>query len=159
MEQIILAYGVPKETVTAIMMFRRNPKIKVCSPDGDPNFFDIVAGVLQGDTLAPYLFIICLDYVRRTSIYLIKENSFTHKNKTKSRRYPAETITDAYYADNIALRANTPTQVKSLLHSLEQAVRDIGLHMNAGKTKNTSSNKERNISALNEISWQVRVPR
>ena len=29
---------------------------------------DIVAGVLQGDTLAPHLFIICLDYVLRTSI-------------------------------------------------------------------------------------------
>ena len=40
------------------------------------NYFDIVAGVLQGDTLAPYLFIICLDYVLRTSIDKIKENGF-----------------------------------------------------------------------------------
>ena len=38
-------------------------------------YFDIVAGVLQGDTLAPYLFIICLDYVLRTSIDKIKENA------------------------------------------------------------------------------------
>ena len=30
----------------------------------DTEYFDIVAGVLQGDTIAPYLFIICLDYVR-----------------------------------------------------------------------------------------------
>ena len=30
-------------------------------PDGDTDFFDIVAGVLQVDKLAPYLFIICLD--------------------------------------------------------------------------------------------------
>ena len=35
----------------------------VGSPDGDTEYFDIVAGVLQGDTLPPYLFIICLDYV------------------------------------------------------------------------------------------------
>ena len=33
-----------------------------------------VAGVLQGDTLSPYLFIICLDYVLRTSINKIREN-------------------------------------------------------------------------------------
>ena len=38
------------------------------TPDGDTEYFDIVAGVLQVDTLAPYLFIICLDYVLRTSI-------------------------------------------------------------------------------------------
>ena len=41
-------------------------KVKVRSPDGDTEYFDIVAGVLQRDTLAPYLFIICLDYVLRT---------------------------------------------------------------------------------------------
>ena len=40
----------------------------VRTPDGDTDCFDIVAGVLQGDTLALYLFIICLDYVLRTSI-------------------------------------------------------------------------------------------
>ena len=63
MEQILQAYGFPKETVTAIMMLYKNMKVKVCSADGDTDFFDIVAGVLQGDTSAPYLFIICLDYV------------------------------------------------------------------------------------------------
>ena len=32
-------------------------------PVGDTDFFDFVTGVLQGDTLAPFLFIICLDNV------------------------------------------------------------------------------------------------
>ena len=50
--KIILAFS----DVTAIMMLYRITKVKVCSPDGDTNFFDIVAGVLQGDTLEPYLF-------------------------------------------------------------------------------------------------------
>ena len=68
MEQILLAYGIPKETVAAITILYRNTKVKVRSPDGDTEYFNIVAGVLQGDTLAPYLFIICLDYVLRTSI-------------------------------------------------------------------------------------------
>ena len=68
MEQILLAYGLPKETVAAIMILYRNTKVKVSSPDGDTEYFDIVAGVLQGDTLAPYLFIMRLDYVLRTSI-------------------------------------------------------------------------------------------
>ena len=76
MEQILLAYGTPKETVAAIMILYRNTKVKVRSPDGDTDYFDIVTGVLQGDMKAPYLFIICQDYVLRTSIDKIKENDF-----------------------------------------------------------------------------------
>ena len=114
MEQILLAYGLPKETVAAIMILYRNTKVKVRSPDGDTEYFDIVAGVLQGDTLAPYFFII---YVLRTSIDKIRENGF-ELTKRKSKRYPAKIITDADYADDLALLANTPNQAETLLHSL-----------------------------------------
>ena len=114
MEQILLAYGLPEETVAAIMMLYRNTKVKVCSPDGDTDYFNIVAG----DALAPYLFIICLDYVLRTSIDKIKENSFK-LTKERSRRYPAKTITNADYANYIVLLANAPAQAKTLLNSLE----------------------------------------
>ena len=68
MEQTLLAYGLPRQTVAAITILYRNTKVKVRSPDGDTEYFDIVAGVLQGDTLSPYLFILCLEYVLRTSI-------------------------------------------------------------------------------------------
>ena len=43
------------------MILYKNTKVKTRSPDGDTDNFDIVARVLQGDTLAPYIFIICLD--------------------------------------------------------------------------------------------------
>ena len=110
MEQILLAYGLPKETVAAIMILYRNTQVKIRSLDGDTDYIDIVAGVLQGDTLAPYLFIICLDNVLRTSIDEIKENSFK-LTKERSRRFLAKTITDADYADDIALLANTPCYI------------------------------------------------
>ena len=106
MEEILLAYDIPKETVAAITILYRNTKVKVRSPDGDTEYFDIVAGVLQGDMLAPYLFIICLDYALRTSIDKIRENGF-ELTKKRSRRYPAKTITDADYANDIAILANT----------------------------------------------------
>ena len=60
-EQILLAYSIPKETIAERTILYRNTKVKVRSSDGDTNYFDIVVGVPQGDTLAPYLFIICLD--------------------------------------------------------------------------------------------------
>ena len=52
MEQILLAYGLQKETVAAITILYSNTKVKVRSPDGD-RILRIVAGVLQRDTLAP----------------------------------------------------------------------------------------------------------
>ena len=61
MEQILLAYDLPKEIVAAITILYKNTKVKVRSPDRDTEYFDFVAGVLQGETLALYLFIIFLD--------------------------------------------------------------------------------------------------
>ena len=104
-------------------------------------------GVLQGHTLAPYLFINCLDYVLRPSIDIMKENSFKLA-KERSRRCPTQTITDTHYADDIALLANTPAQAETLLHSLEQAAAGIGLHVNASKTKYKCFNQRYGISKL-----------
>ena len=111
----------------------------------ETRYFDIVAGVLPGDMLAPYLFIICLDYVLRTSIDKIKENGFK-LTKERTRRYPAKTITDA---DDIALLANTPAKAETLLHSLERAAAGIGLYVNAHKTEYMCFNQRGNISTLN----------
>ena len=147
MEQILLAHGLPKETVAAITILYRNTKVKVRSPDGDTEYFNIVAGVLQGDTLAPYLFIICLDYVFRTSIDKIRENGFK-LTKKRSRRYPTKTITDADYASDMAIQANTPDQAETLLHSLERAATGIYLYVNAHKTEYMCYNQTGDISTL-----------
>ena len=147
MEEILLAYDLLKETVAAITILNRNTKVKVRSPDGDTEYFDIVAGVLQGDALALYLFIICLDYVLRTSIDKIRENGF-ELTKKRNRRYPAKTITDANYADDTAILANTPNEAETLLHSLDRATASIGLHVNAHKTEYMYYNQTGDISTL-----------
>ena len=101
------------------MMLYNNTKVNVRSPDGDTDYLEIVVVVLQVDTLALYLFI-CLDYVLITSIDIMKDNGFKMA-KERSRRYPAQTITDADYADDIALLANTLAQAEILLQGLERA--------------------------------------
>ena len=58
-------------------------KAMICSPDGDTDFFDIVVGVLQGDTLVSFLFITCLDYLLQILIDPIRENDFTLKTEYK----------------------------------------------------------------------------
>ena len=42
---------------------KKQTKVMVHSLNGDTGYFDIIAGILQGDRLALYMFIICLDYV------------------------------------------------------------------------------------------------
>ena len=69
-----------------MMILYRNTKVKVRSLDGDTDYFDIVAGVLHGDTLTPYLFIICLDYVLRTSIDKMEMEKKPDGNYTRMRQ-------------------------------------------------------------------------
>ena len=122
--------------------------------DGDTDYFDIVAGVLQGDTLAPYLFIICLDYVLRKSVDKMKDKCFK-LIKERSRRYPAQTITDENYTDDLVLRANKPTQAESMLLSLELAAAGMGFHVNAYKMEYICFNQRSNISTLNGSSLKL----
>ena len=119
MEQILIAYGIPKETVAAITIPYRNTKVKVRSPDGDTEYFDIVAAVLAG-----------------------------HASFIPLYHLSAKTITDADYADDIAILANTPDQAETLLHSLERAAAGIGLYVNAHKTEYMCYNQTEDISTL-----------
>ena len=132
--EILQAYGIPNETITAIMMLYRNTKAMAQSPDGDTDFFNVVAGVLQGDTLAPFLFILTIDYVLRTSVDKLNNFGFTLE-KAKSRRYPAKKITDANYADDLALFSDKIDDAESLFHAVEEAAARIGLYVNAKKTE------------------------
>ncbi|XP_072016329.1 uncharacterized protein [Amphiura filiformis] len=56
MVKILKAYGLPTIIVKAIEDTYQNTRAKVVTSDGETEEFNILAGVLQGDTLAPYLF-------------------------------------------------------------------------------------------------------
>ena len=90
----------------------------------------------------------------RTSIDKIRENGFELKMKS-SGRYPAKTITDADYADDIALLANTPNQAEILLYSLERAAAGVGLHVNAHETEYMCYNQTGDISTPDRASLKL----
>ena len=56
MEQILQAYGLPKETNKAFIMFAINTKVKVSVTGWKHRYLDIV-GVLKGDIFTAYVFI------------------------------------------------------------------------------------------------------
>ena len=95
MELILLTYGIPQETVNAIIMMYKNTRAKFRSPDGDTDFFDIIAGVLQGE-------------------------GFT-LTKSRSSRNSAITNTDADYADDLN-SCHIPSLLHSIETELEISV-------------------------------------
>ena len=80
--------------------------------------------------------------------YLNHQGIYLQAGKGKKLKITAQSIADVYYADDIELLANTPTQAESLLHSLEQASVGIRLHVNVDKTEYMCFNQRGNISTL-----------
>ena len=74
MLKILRAIWHSQPIVSAIATMYENTRAKVITPDGETEPFNISAGVLQGDTLTPYLFVIGLDYALR----LYTTNSVSH---------------------------------------------------------------------------------
>ena len=140
MIKVLEAYGIPERIVRAISTSYSNTRAKVYSPDGVTEEFNIVAGVLQGDTLAPYLFIIILDYALRKAINGREEELGFTITPRKSRRHNPITITDLDFADDIALISNNAEQASKLLLSVEAECKKMGLCLNAKKTKAMSIN-------------------
>ena len=111
-----------------------NTEAIVCSPGGETVFFAFHAGVLQGDTLAPYLLIIALEYAMRSATEGYEDLGFTLTER-RSRRSPAIMITDTDFADDIGLISDNFDEAQSLLEGVETAAIEVSLHINTGKTE------------------------
>lgn len=140
---ILKSYGIPPELVTAIARLYENTKAKVLSPDGESDLFDIICGVLQGDTLAPYLFTIIIDYVMRQTIGDKAEQLGFTLQQRRSRRVAPTTETDLCFADDIVLLSNELHQARELLKRLEAEASKVGLNVNAKKTHLMAFNQDK----------------
>ena len=134
MFEILELYGIPNEIIAAIKVMYTDTSSTILTTDGETPSFPILAGILQGDTLAPFLFIIVVDYVMRISVDTMSENGYQLRPK-RSSRYPAEFLTDTDFADDIALISQSLEHAHDLLQSLEQASNGVGLYLNETKTK------------------------
>ena len=142
-ESILLSYSVPAEIVNAIMSvyYGAQASVKVDGVIADP--IDLGVGVLQGDTLAPFLFVIVLDWILRNAIP--DENLGLNVSgrcegdgiRKSSRNYPSRIshLTDLCYVDDIALLADNACNANSMLASLSVWALKVGLKINISKTE------------------------
>ena len=132
-KQVLQAYNVPVSLVNGIFALYEGTRATVITPDGLSDMFDTTSGVLQGDTLAPFLFVLLLDWVLRTAIPT-DQDGFRLRRRT-SRRHPEERISILGYADDLALLSSTAAGAQRMLDNLITAARRVGLEINASKTE------------------------
>ena len=85
---ILKAYGIPEELVTDISIMYEDTTSKVITPDGETETFNILDGILQGDTLDPYLYVIVINNVMRTALLGREVKLGFQLRKRKSRNNP-----------------------------------------------------------------------
>ena len=127
--------------VSAIGILYTGTKAKVLSPDGETEFFEILAGVLQGDTLTSYIFTIMIDYALRQAIGNDALDLGFKLDRKRSRRYDPDVITDLDFADDIALVTEELEQAQDFLHRVQENAAKIGLHLNSDKIEFVSFNQ------------------
>ena len=157
MLKILKAYGLPDSLVRAIAGVYRNTRARVLTPDGPTEEFHIHSGVLQGDTLAPYLFVIMLDYALRQAIAGREEELGFQLVRRQSRRKGPVVVTDLDFADDIALISELINQAQDLLNRVEASAAQIGLVMNAKKTKVMAYNHSDNVRIMTTDGTQLEV--
>ena len=133
MLHILSMYGIPEKITAAIKRIYKNPQTFVDTADGPIDIFSTTTGILQGDTLAPYLLVIAVDYILRQSFDNVNSKGLFLTTR-RSNRHPSKYNTDLNYADDIALTLDSLENAVSLLNSLESAANSVGLHMNFNKT-------------------------
>ena len=108
------------------------------TPDGDTEKYLIEAGVLQGDTLAPFLFIIVLNEIMRSCISLAEEavilEPFTLNVRSKNYFAPIR-LSDLDFADDIVLINTSIASAERMLQALESEAMRAGFVINVKKTQ------------------------
>ena len=141
---ILRSYGIPEKIVKCIRLLYDSSSSRVYVNGQTSEKFDITTGVLQGDVLAPFLFIIVIDYLTKNAIgdYGFTTHQGTTTN-TRSLRNTADrekrnkkrVISDLDFADDIALLEGCEAKSQEQLSALSTIAATVGLEINAKKTK------------------------
>ena len=94
--------------------------------------FDVKTGILQGDVLAPFLFIIVMDYIIKKTE---QTSQYGFKSHPKSgSRNPEKSISDLEFADDAALLDDELRKAELHLQALNDNSLPTGLIINTDKT-------------------------
>jgi exonuclease III len=145
----LAAFQVPRRLMTAIMScYRHGHKSHAMWVELVAKSYELQSGVLQGDTLAPYLFVLILDCLLDEAVppalHLPLSPCLRAHESLASQRYnlrprrnqpTGKHLGELGFADDLAFPAVDCSTVKIILHRLQSAARNIGLELNLGRNK------------------------
>ena len=129
--QALESWGMPSSLIAAVFRVMEGHVVRVRQGTtlGDP--IAVGVGVLQGDTLAPLLFIIVVDGILRKLPY----EKGLRLGPTCAVRQRLNFLCALAYADDITLISATPHGLQDIFASLERNAATVGLKVNYGKGK------------------------
>ena len=134
---VLRHHGIPETVVNAISVLYKNSKSAVMADGNLSDPFDVTTGVLQGDVLAPFLFVVLVDYLLKKATSQLDSGVVTHS--LSSRRHLANSLNDP--ADDIALLESSISQARAQLSkTAEAAAINLGIVISAPKTEYVNVN-------------------
>ena len=98
---VLRHYGISESVVNAISVLYKNSNSAVMVDGNVSDPFGVTTGVLQGDILAPFLFVVLVDYLLKKATLQLDSGVVTHPRRY--RRHPVKSLNDLDFADDIAL--------------------------------------------------------
>ena len=129
---ILSQSNLPNCLISDIIQMYSDTSACVSTELGPAEWFKTTSGVLQGDTLSPYLFIFLLDYALKKTL---QDDVGFVVRKRNGRRHPAIYIGVLACTDDICLLAESIDDVECSRHRLETSATEIGLAINHSETK------------------------
>lgn len=135
LEKLLGAYGIPNALRSVIIETYREATTQVRTPHGLTEAIKLCSGVLQGDTLAPTLFILVIDAIMRELEGVTDPDAGICFGPTRGRWHIR--LTHLEFVDDIVILARSAAAAQRLLRKLTEAAAKYGLEVNysAGKTE------------------------
>ena len=123
--QVILSqYNVPNCLISDIIQMYSDTSACISTELGPTEWLKTTSGILQGDALSLYLFIVLLDYALKKTL---QDDVGFVVCKRNGSRHPAMHIGVLAYADDICLLDESTDDAECSLHRLESFSAKIGL--------------------------------
>ncbi|TAI94806.1 hypothetical protein DMA11_25140, partial [Marinilabiliaceae bacterium JC017] len=131
--KLLRHYGVPQKIVNIIQNSYDGLHCKIVHGGRLTKSFKVKTGVRQGCLLSPFLFLLVIDWIMKTS---------TSEGKRGIQWTSKMQLDDLDFADDLALLSQTQQQMQEKTNSVAAASAAIGLNIHKGKSKILRYNTE-----------------